>query len=80
MLLQCSRLNKIVDAHRMLLAQPVQAPDALLDLHRIPRQIEVRETMTELEVAPLCAALREQQRPAAFMELFRDRLAFGRWR
>jgi hypothetical protein len=74
MLLQRAGLDKIVDAHRLPLAKPVQPPDALLDLHRIPRQIEVGEAMAELEVSPLRAAVCEQQRAGALAKLLGDRL------
>ena len=62
MLLERAGLDEIVDAHRVLLAEAMQPADALLDLHRVPRQIEVGEAMAELEVAPFGAAVREQQR------------------
>jgi len=58
-------LDEVVDAHGLLLADAVQAADALLDLHRIPREIEVDEPMAELEVASFGAAVGEQQRAAS---------------
>ena len=61
-------LDQVVNAHRMLLAEPVQPPDALLDFHRVPRQVEVDQPMAELQVAAFGAAVREQQRAAARLE------------
>src|SRR5712671_5321970 len=61
MLLQGSDLDQIVDAHRVLLAEPVKTSDALLDLHRIPGQIEIDQAMAELKVPPLGAAAAEQE-------------------
>ena len=80
MLLQGADLDEIVDAHRVLLAEPVQASDALLDLHRIPGQIEIDEPMTKLKVAPLSAAAGEQEGAARFAKRFGQRLAFRRRR
>jgi len=57
--LERAGLDEIVDAHRMLLAEAMEAADALLDFHRVPGQIEVDEAMAELEVAPLGAAMSE---------------------
>src|SRR5947208_868844 len=78
MLLERPRLDKIVDADGVLLAEPMQPPNALLNFHRVPGQIEVGETMRKLQIAAFGAAVSQQQRPAAFMESFRDRLALRR--
>src|SRR5262249_19256319 len=45
------------------LADAVDAPDALLDGHRVPGQIEIDQRVAELEVAPLASRLgADQQR------------------
>jgi len=61
MFLKRAALDEIVNAHRMLLAEAVKAPDALFDFHWIPRQIEVHELMAELQVSALGAAVRQQE-------------------
>jgi len=45
--LQRAGLNEVVNAHRMLLAEAMEAANALLDLHRVPRQIEVHEPVAK---------------------------------
>ena len=48
---------------RVLLADPVDAADPLLDPHRVPRQVVVDEEVAELEVAPLAAGLGADRAP-----------------
>src|SRR5262249_5099480 len=58
---------------RVLLPDPVQAPNALLEPHRVPGDVEVEHAMAELEVQPLAADVGREQhapcRPAAFDRL-----------
>jgi len=54
-------LNEVVDVHRVLLTDVMQAAGALFDLHRIPGQIEVDEAVAELEVAAFGVAVRQEQ-------------------
>src|SRR5262245_41306909 len=48
----------------MGLTEAVEASDALLDLHRVPRQVVVQQDVAELEVQPLRADLGRQEDPA----------------
>ena len=69
-------LDEIGNLDRMpLLTDTVKPPDPLLDFHRVPRQVEVDETMAKLEVAPLRAALRQHKNSAVAAERVGDRLA-----
>ena len=43
------------------LADPVDAADALLDCHRVPRNVEIDERVAELQVASLAAQFTAQQ-------------------
>ena len=45
----------------MRLANAAQPPNALLDPHRVPRQIEVAQRVAELQIAALTAALSADQ-------------------
>lgn len=45
----------------VLLTDPVDAAEALLDLHRIPRQVHVHHRMAELQIAPLARGLGAEQ-------------------
>src|SRR4051812_3583066 len=49
--------------HEDLAALPdaIDAPDALLDRHRIPRHVEIDQGVAELDVAALAARLRAQE-------------------
>jgi hypothetical protein len=80
MFLQRSSLDEIVNPDRLLLAQPVQPADALLDLHWIPGQIEICEAMAKLKIAALSAAVSQKQSAAPFLELLGNRLPLGRGR
>ena len=70
-----ARLDEVVDAHRVLLAEAVQPADALLDFHRVPRQVEIGQAMRELQIAPFSAV---GEHSARALEFLGDRLAFGR--
>src|SRR5881394_4576828 len=78
MLLKGAGLDKIVDPDGMLLAEAMEPPDALVDLHRVPRQIEIHEAMAELEIASLRAAVGQNQGAPALAKILGDRLALGR--
>ena len=52
----------------MLLPDTVHAPDALLQLHRIPGQVVVEDHMAELEVEALSACIRRDQYPCLLSE------------
>src|SRR5215210_3949710 len=55
--------DRVEDEDFARLADAVDAADALLNRHRVPRQVEVDERVAELQVAPLAARLgREQER------------------
>ena len=56
-----------VQADGLLLADPVQAADALLQHVGMAGQVEQHQMMGELEVAPLAADLRADQRLGAFL-------------
>src|ERR1039458_9598749 len=43
------------------LSDPVNAAEPLLDLHRVPRQVEVDHGVTELQVATLAGGLRAEE-------------------
>lgn len=62
----------------MQLADAVEPSDPLLDFHRVPRQVEVDETMAKLEAAPFRAALRQHKNAAFAAERVGDRLALVR--
>ena len=49
--------EKIEDRSPVLLADAVDPADALLDLHRVPRQVVVDQDVAELEVSALAAGL-----------------------
>ena len=76
--LEGAGLDEIVNAHRMLLAQTMEAADALLDFHGIPRQVEIDQATGKLEVPPLGAAVGQEQGAAALAELLGDGLALRR--
>src|SRR5207244_6400331 len=50
-----SRGGEVHDVDLARLPDAVQAPDALLDHHRVPGQVEVHEHVAELEVAAFAA-------------------------
>ena len=56
---------EVEDGDIFVLAQPMQAANALLDAHGVPGQIIVDELMAELEVAPFGAALGAHHDPHA---------------
>src|SRR5690349_3015320 len=60
---------EVVDPHVLGLPQAVQAPDPLLDPHRIPGQVVVHEVVAELEIASLPARLGADQHPGPLAEL-----------
>ena len=45
----------------MVLADAVDPAEALLDLHRVPGEIEVHHDVAELQVAPLAGCFRAEQ-------------------
>ena len=47
---------QVEDGHILVLAEAVQAADALLDAHGVPRQVVVDQLVAELEIAALGAA------------------------
>ncbi len=53
----CPRDSEIEDRHRVLLTDAVDSTDALLDPHRVPRQVVVDQDVAELEVPALAAGL-----------------------
>ncbi len=53
----------VVDEDVPLLPQPMDAADPLLDLHRIPGQIEVDHPPAELEITPLAAGVGGHEHP-----------------
>src|ERR1035438_1447904 len=53
--LDCARLAEIEDEHVVFLADAMDAADALLQPHGVPRQVEVDHSVGELEVAALAA-------------------------
>jgi hypothetical protein len=55
--------SQVEHVHVALLADAAQAPDPLLDLHRVPGQVEVAEAVGKLEVPPLAARLGAEQKP-----------------
>src|SRR5258708_39994439 len=52
------RQDEVVDLGRVLLAVPVDATDSLLNVHRIPGQIEVKKNPCVLQVDALSARCR----------------------
>ena len=69
--------DQVNDVHRAALADPVDASDALLEPHRIPRQLQVDdESARLLEIESLARGIgREQQAAAAARELLDGRQA-----
>src|SRR6185503_16303873 len=61
--------GEVVDVHVVLLPQPVEAPDPLLDPHRIPRKVVIHEEPAELEVSPFASRLRAHENARAIPEL-----------
>ena len=61
LLLQRAARDQIEHEHLAVLADAVDAADALLDRHRVPGHVEVDQGVAELDVAPLAARLRAQQ-------------------
>ena len=62
-LLDRSLDRQVDDRDGMALPDPVDAADALLDAHRVPRQVVVDHRVAELEVAALAAGLGGDQDP-----------------
>src|SRR5579862_3677114 len=56
-LLQGATADQVEYIHLTSLPNPVDAPDALLDRHRIPRHVEIDHSVAELDVAALTAGL-----------------------
>src|SRR5207245_4217654 len=52
---------EVEDLDGLGLPDAVQPADALLDPHRVPRQVEVDQAVAELEVEPLAADVGRQQ-------------------
>src|SRR5262249_32755499 len=70
---------EVDDLDRMLLADPVDPPDALFEEHRIPGKVEVDEPVAELEVLALAADLgADEHARVALVELLDDGGALGR--
>ena len=55
------RRDQVGQQHVVLLADPVQTAEPLLDLHRVPRQVDVDHDVAELQVAALAGRLGGQQ-------------------
>ena len=53
--------HQVGQQHIVVLADAVQPAETLLDLHRVPRQVEVDHHMAELQVAALPGGLGGQQ-------------------
>ncbi len=67
------RRTEVADLDRHAPADAVEAADALLHRHRVPRQVEENEARAELEVAAFAAALgRDQQARALGLAEARD--------
>jgi hypothetical protein len=69
LLLQRAACHQIEDEHFAALSDAVNAADALLDRHGIPRHIEIDQRVAELDVAALAPGLRAQQHRHALAEL-----------
>src|SRR5207247_3794539 len=67
-LLDGARRHQVEDVDLARLAHAGEAADPLLDAHRVPRQVVVDETVSELEVAPLAAGLGGDEYPARPLE------------
>ena len=61
--------HKVVDLRRVLLAVTMDTPDALFDVHRIPRQVVVEQDTRELQVDPLASRRRADQHARAVAPL-----------
>ena len=61
LLLQRAARDQIEDEDLAVLADAVDAADALLDRHRVPGHVEIDQGIAELDVAPFAARLRAQQ-------------------
>src|SRR5207302_9696001 len=59
--------DEIHDAHRLLLAEPVDTADALFEHGRIPGQVHVDDHGGVLKVKPDAAGIRGQESPAAVL-------------
>src|SRR4051812_23895233 len=70
---------EVEDRNWMFLANSVDSTDALLDLHRIPREVVIHDDVTELEVASFSAGLGadEYLRPLASSEAFHGCVLLG---
>ena len=56
--------DEVVDLGGVALAVAVDAPDALLDVHRVPRQVEVEQNASVLEVDAFPARRRADHAPS----------------
>ena len=55
--------HKVVDLRRVLLSIAMDAADALLDVHGVPREVEIEEDAGELQVDAFAASSRTHQNP-----------------
>ena len=66
--------DQVEDVDVVGLADPAEPADPLLDLHRVPGQVEVADGVRELEVAALAAGLGAEQDPGPAAEPLDGRL------
>ena len=59
--------HKVVDLCRVVLSVAVDAADALLHIHRVPRQVEVEQDARELQVDAFTASRRTNQHARAIL-------------
>ncbi len=63
-----ARGDQVENVNVMSLADAAEPADPLLDLHRVPGQVEIAYSMGELEVAALAAGLCAKQQPRLITE------------
>src|SRR5437016_147596 len=57
-----SLIEEVINLHDLVLAIAIDAANALLDTHRIPRQIVVDADMAELEIDSFAAGFRRYEK------------------
>src|SRR5690606_37894354 len=62
--------HQVERSHRVILADPVDTTYALLDTHRVPRQVVVHDDVSELEVDTLASGVSGNENACFGTEVF----------
>src|SRR5690606_14624043 len=68
--------HQVERSHRVILADPVDTTYALLDTHRVPRQVVVHDDVSELEVDTLASGVSGNENACFGTEVFLGDAAF----